>query len=149
MSIAMGIISTYESAISTYNSLSKIPIVGPSLGIAGAAIAIAAGMAKIQAIRSTQFQGRQKGGSVVGNTPYLVGEAGPEIVIPHRGGTVIPNNQLSSAMGQGGGVVYNGPYIAYMSAIDTQSAMHFLAKNKDSVWAANQSASRSMPASRS
>ena len=148
MSIAMGIISTYESAISTYNSLSKIPIVGPSLGIAGAAIAIAAGMAKIQAIRSTQFQGRQKGGSVVGNTPYLVGEAGPEIVIPHRGGTVIPNNQLSSAMGQGGGVVYNGPYIANMSAIDTQSAMQFLAKNKDSVWAANQSASRSMPASR-
>jgi hypothetical protein len=36
-----------------------------------------------------------------------------------------------------------------MSAIDTQSAMQFLAKNKEGVWAANQSASRSMPASRS
>lgn len=150
MAIAMGIIDTYQSAISTYNSLSKIPIVGPSLGIAGAAIAVAAGMMKVNMIRQQQFQGRQRGGSMVGNTPYLVGEQGPEIVIPHRGGTVIPNNQLSSAMsGMGGGVVYNGPYIANMSAIDTQSAMQFLAKNKDSVWAANQSASRSMPASRS
>jgi hypothetical protein len=150
MAIAMGIIDTYSSAISTYNSLSKIPIIGPSLGIAGAAIAIAAGMAKIQTIRSTQFQGRAKGGTVVGNTPYMVGENGPELVIPHRSGTVIPNNQLSSAMsGMGGGVVYNGPYIANMSAIDTQSAMQFLAKNKEGVWAANQSASRSMPASRS
>lgn len=149
MAIAMGIISTYESAISTYSSLSKIPIIGPALGIAGAAVAIAAGMARIQAIRSTQFQGRQKGGSMVGNTPYMVGEAGPELVIPNRGATVIPNNQLSSVMGGGGGVVYNGPYIANMSAIDTQSAMQFLAKNKEGVWAANQSASRSMPASRS
>lgn len=150
MAIAMGIIDTYQSAISTYNSLSKIPIVGPSLGIAGAAIAVAAGMMKVNMIRQQQFQGRQRGGSMVGNTPYLVGEQGPEIVIPHRGGTVIPNNQLSSAMsGMGGGVVYNGPYIANMSAIDTQSAMQFLAKNKEGVWAANQSASRSMPASRS
>ena len=51
-------------------------------------------------------------------------------------------------MGSGPTINYNGPYIANMSAIDTQSASQFLAKNKDAVWAANQSANRSMPASR-
>ena len=51
-------------------------------------------------------------------------------------------------MGNQAQVVYNGPYIANMSAIDTQSATQFLAKNKQSVWAANQSAQRSLPQSR-
>ena len=77
----------------------------------------------------------------------MVGERGPELVIPHRGGTVIPNNQLSGVMG-GGGVTYNGPYIANLSAIDTQSAAQFLAANKQAVWAANMTAQRSIPSSR-
>jgi hypothetical protein len=149
-SIVQTIIDTYSGAQKAFTSLAGIPYVGPALGMAAAAVAIGAGMARVQMIRGQEYQGRQRGGSIVANTPYMVGEAGPELVIPHRGGTVIPNNQLSSAMGgMGGGVVYNGPYIANMSAIDTQSAMQFLAKNKEGVWAANQSASRSMPASRS
>ena len=79
----------------------------------------------------------------------LVGERGPELFVPKTAGTIIPNNQLSSVMGQSKpSVVYNGPYIASMTAIDTQSAAQFLAKNKDSVWAANQSAGRSMPQGR-
>ena len=82
------------------------------------------------------------------NGPTLVGENGPEIFIPQRSGTVIPNQQLSSMATNQPSVVYNGPYIANMQAIDTQSATQFLAKNKMAVWSANQSASRSMPASR-
>jgi hypothetical protein len=35
-----------------------------------------------------------------------------------------------------------------MQAIDTQSATQFLAKNKNAVFAANQSATRSLPQSR-
>ena len=87
------------------------------------------------------------GGPVSGGTPYLVGEIGPEIFVPSGSGTIIPNNQLASSMQQPQ-VVYNGPYIANMSAIDTQSGMQFLMKNKESIWSANQSASRSLPASR-
>jgi len=68
-------------------------------------------------------------------------------MIPKSSGTVIPNNQLSS-MGGGSQVVYNGPYIASMSAIDTQSATQFLSRNKQAVFAANQSATRSLPQSR-
>lgn len=148
-SIVNAIIDTYTGAQKAFTSLAGIPIVGPALGAAAAGVAIAAGMMRVNMIRNQQYQGREKGGSIVANTPYIVGERGPELVVPHRGGTVIPNNQLSSAMGGGMQNVYNGPYIANMSAIDTQSAMQFLSKNKNSVWAANQSASRGMPASRS
>ena len=89
------------------------------------------------------------GGPVEGGKIGLVGENGPELFIPDRSGTIVPNNQLASVLGNSGPqVVYNGPYIASMNAIDTQSAAQFLAKNKDSVWAANQSASRSMPQGR-
>jgi len=35
-----------------------------------------------------------------------------------------------------------------MSAIDTQSAVQFLARNKTAVWSANQSAQRGLPTSR-
>jgi len=85
------------------------------------------------------------GGAISG--PSIVGERGPELFVPHTPGTIIPNNQLGS-MGGGPQVVYNGPYIANMNAIDTQSATQFLAKNKTAVWSANQSAQRSLPQSR-
>jgi len=72
---------------------------------------------------------------------------GPELFIPRTAGTIIPNQQMAGMTGTPQ-VVYNGPYIANMQAIDTQSAAQFLARNKESVWAANQSASRSVPQSR-
>lgn len=86
------------------------------------------------------------GGMISG--PTIVGENGPELFIPQRSGTVIPNQQLSSMNNQQPTIVYNGPYINQMSAIDTQSATQFLAQNKNAVWSAHQSASRGMPTSR-
>ena len=86
------------------------------------------------------------GGEIDG--PTLVGENGPELFIPQRRGTVIPNMQASSYMGGQPSVVYNGPYIQNMNAIDTQSATQFLSKNKSAVWSANQSAQRSLPVSK-
>jgi lambda family phage tail tape measure protein len=88
------------------------------------------------------------GGNPPVGVPSLVGENGPELFVPNRSGTIIPNNQLSSALGGGQQVVYNGPYIAQMNAMDTQSATQFLSKNKMAIWSANQSASRSIPVSR-
>lgn len=85
------------------------------------------------------------GGGVGAGLPYYVGETGPELFVPNRSGTIVPNKYL------GGNdqpqIVYNGPYIANMQAMDTQSAAQFLAKNKDAVYAANMSASRSVPTS--
>ena len=91
---------------------------------------------------------RASGGPITGGSPYLVGENGPELVIPNSSGTVIPNNSLASTMGSKPQVVYNGPYIQNMSAIDTQSATQFLTANKQTIWAANQSAQRSLPQGR-
>jgi lambda family phage tail tape measure protein len=88
------------------------------------------------------------GGEIGG--PTIVGENGPELFIPSGRGNVIPNNKLSDSLNPSTqpSVVYNGPYIAQMSAIDTQSALQFLSKNKMGVWAANQSANRSVPVNR-
>ena len=47
-----------------------------------------------------EMEGRAAGGPVTAGTPYIVGERGPEIVVPGRSGTVIPNNRI----GVGGGI---------------------------------------------
>jgi lambda family phage tail tape measure protein len=100
------------------------------------------------AFGSTAFWGgKANGGDVSNSNSYMVGERGPELFIPKTSGTIIPNHKLGS-MGDGPQVVYNGPYIANMQTIDTQSATQFLAKNKQAVWSANQSAQRSLPQSR-
>lgn len=90
-----------------------------------------------------------KAGGGFTNVPTLVGENGPELFIPNRqGGTVIPSQQLTSVMGSQPQVVYNAPVVQNLSAIDTQSAVQFLTQNKATIYAANQSAARSMPTSR-
>jgi TP901 family phage tail tape measure protein len=42
---------------------------------------------------STIF-GRASGGPVNSNTPYIVGERGPELFVPSGNGNIIPNNQM-------------------------------------------------------
>ena len=100
------------------------------------------------AVAGTSMTGFADGGNPPVNQPSIVGERGPEIFVPRTAGTIIPNNQLSSAMGGGQTINYNGPYIASMNAIDTQSGTQFLAKNKNTIWAAYQSANRGVPVSR-
>lgn len=94
------------------------------------------------------LNGFADGGSPPVGVASLVGERGPELFVPKTAGTIIPNNQLSNMMGGGQQVVYNAPVVQNMSAIDTQSALQFLNKYKDGVWAANQSAGRSVPMQR-
>jgi hypothetical protein len=45
---------------------------------------------------------RASGGPVMGGTPYLVGENGPEIMVPGINGTIIPNGALSGGSGNSG-----------------------------------------------
>lgn len=53
------------------------------------------------------FGGRASGGSMMAGKPYLVGESGPELVIPSRGSTVANANLTRDAMGGGQAVVIN------------------------------------------
>lgn len=84
------------------------------------------------------------------DSPTIVGENGAELFVPNTPGTVIPNGswQQAAANMNKSGFTNNGTYIASMNAIDTQSAEQFLAKNKNTIWAAYQSANRSVPISR-
>ena len=44
--------------------------------------------------------GRAAGGSVMGGTPYMVGEKGPELFIPGAHGTIIPNQNIGGGGGE-------------------------------------------------
>lgn len=50
---------------------------------------------------------RALGGPVMANRPYLVGERGPELMVPQSAGTIVPND----ALGRGGGGTF-APSIA-------------------------------------
>ena len=52
--ISETLITTYQSAVNSYNSLSGIPIVGPVLGAAAAAAAVVSGIAQVRKIASTK-----------------------------------------------------------------------------------------------
>lgn len=53
------------------------------------------------------LEGRASGGPVSSNTPYMVGENGPELFVPRQGGNIIPNG---SGAGTQLSVVLNGNF---------------------------------------
>lgn len=77
--ISETILSTYSSAQKSYDALAGIPVVGPALGTAAAAAAIASGLTRVQAIQSTSFgskSGAGIGGSGAVNGGVTSGESG-------------------------------------------------------------------------
>ena len=69
------------------------------------AIAIGAfGAIQVASIASSQYQGRKQGGRVNQGQPYMVGEAGPELIVPDKASNVVPNHQLG---GMGKAVTVN------------------------------------------
>jgi lambda family phage tail tape measure protein len=86
---------------------------------------------------------RASGGPVNAGIPYMVGERGPEMIVPRSNGTVIPNNQLNSSMGSTTNVTNN-----YINAIDTKSFEDRLLGSSNAIWAANQYANKSLAVNR-
>ncbi len=89
--IGEAIIETYLAAQRAYAAMAGIPIVGPALAAAAAASAIAVGMARVQAIKSTQYGG-------VSGSPVLAsgGASGP--VVP-KGSATVPFDQATNGQG--------------------------------------------------
>ena len=54
---------------------------------------------------STSVEPRAGGGPVNRNTPYLVGEQGPELFVPSISGTIIPNGGSGGAVSAGGAAI--------------------------------------------
>lgn len=67
------------------------------------------------------FGKRATGGPITAGKPYMVGERGPELVVPSRNGNVIPNNQLQD----GGGItiVQNNSFGAGVSRAEINAMM--------------------------
>ena len=85
---------------------------------------------------------RASGGPVSANSPYIVGEQGPELFVPRNAGTIVPNHGLS---GMGGVTNVTNNYI---NAIDTKSFEDRLLGSANAIWAANQYANKSLAVGR-
>jgi tape measure domain-containing protein len=97
VAIAQTIISTYQAATQAFAAMSLIPFIGPMLGFAAAATIVAAGFANVNAIKAQQYSGRALGGPVMGGTPYMVGENGPELFTPNTTGNITRNQDLGGS----------------------------------------------------
>ena len=82
-----------DAIVSTAQGVSKALAMGP-IGIPLSVAIGALGIAQVATIASTKYQGRRLGGRMNQGEPYMVGEAGAELVVPDRPSNVIPNNKL-------------------------------------------------------
>jgi hypothetical protein len=108
------IVNTYK-AVSSALASAPFPI---NLGLG--ALALANGMAQVAAIRSTQF--RANGGPMSAGSPYIVGERGPEMVIPNQAASVVPNDQIGG-----------GNFTINISANDTAGFDELLTKRRSTI----------------
>lgn len=114
--IAETIITTYEGASKAFTALADIPYVGPALGAAAAAAAIAGGLARVSAIRSTHLGSRAIVG--VGNNVAVgtggagAGSAGGGtnifVTLPSSGSTPVESvrgllERIQEGLGDSGG----------------------------------------------
>ena len=76
-------------------------------------------MAQVSQIRAQKFTARRQGGAVSENKPYMVGEAGPEVMIPGSSGFISPN-----LGGKSVNVTFN------INAVDTAGFQQLLANER-------------------
>ena len=73
---------------------------------------------------------KERGGTVTANRPYLVGEAGAELFVPNKTGTIVPNNRLCDGMGSGGmpvNITYN------IQAFDSKDTLSAITENAPTI----------------
>ena len=73
---------------------------------------------------------RERGGTVTANRPYLVGEAGAELFVPNKTGTIMPNNRLGGGMASGGmpvNITYN------IQAFDSRDTLQAITENAPTI----------------
>jgi uncharacterized protein YoxC len=82
---------------------------------------------------------RQMGGPIMKNKPYLVGEAGPELIVPSGSGSVVSNSSLAG-MGGGTAVTYN------INAVDARSFKQLVAEDPEFIYSVTRLGERRLPA---
>ena len=80
-----------EAVMNTARGVTKALAVG---NIPMAVLIGVMGAVQVATIAQQKYQGRRLGGRMNQGEPYMVGEAGAELVVPDRPSNVIPNNKL-------------------------------------------------------
>ena len=94
--ITQTIIDTYKGAQAAFSALAPIPFVGPVLGAAAAAAAIAGGMSRVNQIRSA----REQGGQLYAGQASTIAERGKaEVIMPAGASRVRTAQQMRQIMG--------------------------------------------------
>ncbi len=127
---AQALVDTYAGGIAAFKALAGIPLVGPFLGAAAAAAAIAGGLARVALIEGTKFQfGGRVPSRGIDTVPALL--APGEIVSTQQasnlfGPQIAQMNQMAEGLGgaQGGG---GDTFI--INALDAQSFENMLKRN--------------------
>lgn len=119
---AQALINTFSSAVSAYQSMAGIPFVGPALGVAAAAAAIASGMQQVKAINAVKKGDKGSGGSSTRYaevTPTVPNDFTPQAVTNVTGGQETEN--LANALGK-------APLKAYVVESEITSTQQKVAK---------------------
>ena len=105
MSIKDGVVQAIQGAIDGTKTLREVAvnllnsIANQLLQIAVnlALFGVASGTGSGGGLLGGLFKKRAAGGTVTGGSPYIVGERGPELFMPGRSGSIIPNNAMGGA----------------------------------------------------
>ena len=85
---------------------------------------------------------KANGGPVQSNSPYIVGERGPELFVPNNAGRVVPNN----ALGGGSSNTVNNTAVTYsIQAVDASSFRSMLARDPEFIHNVAEQGRRQMP----
>jgi len=82
--------------------------------------------------------GRAAGGPVSGNSPYIVGEHGPELFIPRTAGNIVPNGS-TIASSAATSITYN------INAVDTNSFKQLVARDPSFIYAVTEQGRKNIP----
>ena len=105
MALAQAMVDMPSAAMAAYKSMAGIPIVGPALGIAAAAVAVATGLKNISEINKAKFEKKAEGGLLDGPSHSAGG-----ILIEAEGGEYITKKSRVAALGKGiFDFINNGP----------------------------------------
>lgn len=97
MQYAAAVMETAQAAMGAYSALASIPYVGPALGIAAAAAAVAQGAMQIKQIQKTKFDSTGSGSVSTPDMGSITNEYTPNYVTNVQTNTEL--DELSNAMG--------------------------------------------------
>jgi hypothetical protein len=84
-----------DTTMATFTAATKaLTILPPWVGMAYAGTITGLGLANVNRIRNTKYEGRAMGGDVNKGQSYIVGEKGKELFTPNQSGTITPNDKM-------------------------------------------------------